>query len=56
MTRKQIEDYFELLLETEDLEDILERYNITPIDALMELFDNGLIDEPYGERYTDDEE
>lgn len=56
MTREQIEDYFEMLLESEDLEDILERYNITPIDALMELFDNGLIDEPYGERYDNEED
>ncbi len=56
MTRDQAEDYFEMLLETESLEDILERYNVEPIEALMELFDNGLIDEPYGGSYEHEED
>jgi len=34
----------ELLLEHEDLETILERFDVSPQETLMTLFDAGLID------------
>jgi len=40
------EEYVEMLLEDEDLETVLERYNVTPMEALMKLYDTGMIDEP----------
>ena len=48
MNREQFEDFVEMLLETESLEDILERYDISPQDVLMDLFDCGKITEDYG--------
>lgn len=56
MTRNQIEDYFELLLEDEDLENILERYNVEPLEALMKLYDIGLIEEPYFDNQGNEDE
>lgn len=47
MTQDQMEEYFDTLLETEDVEDILERYDLTPLETLMFLWKNGLIQEDY---------
>lgn len=56
--RLTIEEYFDLMLEDKSLEDILEEHDLTPTEALMKLFECGLIDveileEDYG--YTADE-
>lgn len=46
--RRQFEDYVEMMLENESLEDFLERYNISAEEAVMHLYDYGMIDEDYG--------
>lgn len=40
-----IEDFLDLYLEDNTLEDLLEHFNVTPIEAFQTLFDSGLIDE-----------
>lgn len=43
------EEFFEVLLETEDLETVLERYDLAPLEVLMLLYDQGcIIQEAYG--------
>lgn len=41
--RLTTEEYFDLMLEDNDLEAVLEQYDITPTEALMKLFECGLI-------------
>lgn len=45
MDRNIIEDYFRIRLETESLEDILESFDLDPLETLLDLFDRGLINE-----------
>ena len=45
MNKKQIEDFVEEYLEDDDLEDLLEEFDISPSDAFWELYQNGLIDD-----------
>lgn len=47
MTQDQIYEFFEILLEDESLEDILERYDLSPLETLMTLWKSGLIQEDY---------
>lgn len=45
MTRTMMEEYFETKLEDEYLEDILEKYDLEPLEVLMVLWEKGLIDD-----------
>jgi hypothetical protein len=42
-----MENYLEILLETESVEEVLERYDLSPTEALMFLWSSGLIKEEY---------
>lgn len=44
LNKKQIEDYLDTALEEEHLEDILERFDVTPLEAFVTIFEAGLID------------
>jgi len=44
---EQMENYLEILLETESVEEVLERYDLSPTEALMFLWSSGLIKEEY---------
>lgn len=47
-TMRQIqEEFFEVLLETEDLETVLERYDLGALETLMMLYDQGYIKDSY---------
>lgn len=53
--RNLIEQYFELMLEDHGLEEVLEQHDISPLDALMRLYDCGLIDlELYENEYEEE--
>ena len=51
MKKRQIEKTFTNQLEDKTLEEILEDFDITPVEALMLLFDSGMIDEELLEKY-----
>lgn len=40
-----VEDFVDLYLENNTLEDLLEQFNITPLEAIQCMFDSGLLDE-----------
>lgn len=42
--RPTIDEYFDLMLEDKTLEEILEENDLTPTEALMKLFECGLLD------------
>ena len=47
-TMRQIqEEFFEIILETEDMEEILESYDLSPLEVLMILYDSGYIKDTY---------
>lgn len=48
--KKMIEDAVELALEEMTLEEFLEQFDISPIEAVECLFSNGLIDQELMER------
>lgn len=45
MDRVILEGYFKMRLDTEDVGDILEHFDIDPLELLLDLYDKGLIDE-----------
>jgi hypothetical protein len=45
MDHNLIEGYFKIRLQNEPLEDILETFDIDPLELLLELYDRGQIDE-----------
>lgn len=47
MNRTVMETFLEDRLDDETLEEILESYDLLPIDVLMNLFDQGLVREDY---------
>ena len=44
MTEKELEDFVEMMLETESFEDLLERFNVTPTEVFTHLYYEGLVD------------
>lgn len=56
MKQKQLEDFLETWLEDYSLEDLYEKFNVTPFEVFLCTFNAGLIDEELLERYipTDD--
>ena len=52
MIRSKIEDMFNIELEERSLEEVLEDFDITPVQALMILYSLGHIDEEVLERYA----
>jgi hypothetical protein len=58
MTTKKIEDLVEEYLEENDFEDLLEEFDLTPTDVMIDLFHAGKLDEAIletllGEFYDD---
>ena len=56
MTKKKIEDLVEEYLEENDFEDLLEEFDLTPTDVMLDLFHSGKLDEEvlenlFGEYY-----
>lgn len=47
MNYQQMEERFDILLETESLEDLLEQYDLAPLEVLLHLWTQGLIQEDY---------
>lgn len=45
MNEDDIEDFVQFMLEDETFEEFLERFDVTPFEAFMCLYNNGLIDE-----------
>lgn len=50
--KNKIEKFVEAYLEDYTFEELLEEFDITPVDAFLVLFDNGLVDEEILEEYT----
>lgn len=48
--KKEIEDWFYIMLENESLEEIFERFDVDAIVAFQTCLENGLIDEEVLER------
>lgn len=44
-TKNEIEDMFSRALEEYDLEDILDQLDLTPVEVLVFLYRNGMLDE-----------
>lgn len=44
MTKEELEDFVEMMLEDESLEDLLERFNLTPTEAFLFLYKGGMVD------------
>lgn len=45
MDRPEIEDKLAVLLESYDLEEVFDMFNLDPPEVLMDLWDRGMIDE-----------
>lgn len=45
ITKSKTEEFIETYLETGTFEELLEEFNITPLEAFEVLLENGLIDE-----------
>lgn len=41
----ETDDWVNMMLETESLEDLLERFNLTPLETFEHLVANGMVDE-----------
>jgi hypothetical protein len=50
--KNKIEKFVEAYLEDYTFEELLEEFDITPVDAFLVLFDNGLVDEEIIEEYV----
>lgn len=44
MNDTDIEEFVQLMLEDETFEELIERFDVTPFEAFMCIFNNGLID------------
>lgn len=53
-TKTNLERFSDNFLEDNTFDELLEYFDIVPIDALEVLFENGLIDEELVEEYLDD--
>lgn len=45
MHKHEFEEYVELMLDNEDLETLLQRYDLTPQEVMLILWENGYIDD-----------
>ena len=51
MKKHEAEKFLETWLEEESLEDILEKFDVDPVDAFILIYEAGLIDEELLESY-----